>query len=35
LERLARVHADSAPEKPAAAVPEKSGLLARLFGKGR
>jgi hypothetical protein len=35
LERLARVHAGNAPEKPATAAQEKTGLLARLFGKGR
>jgi tRNA U34 5-carboxymethylaminomethyl modifying GTPase MnmE/TrmE len=35
LERLARVHARNAPEKPAAGAREKTGLLARLFGKGR
>jgi predicted GTPase len=34
LERLAKVHSGSA-EKPAAREPGKTGLLARLFGKGR
>jgi hypothetical protein len=34
LERLARVHAGPAREQPAP-EPQKTGLLARLFGKGR
>jgi len=35
LERLAKVHSGAAQEKPAVPQPEKTGLLARLFGKGR